>query len=116
MKHTCITDDGGTPGRKCAACEAEKVAVQHQPAPRRTDAPSAHDLVSADMQTRKAMGLKKYNTILQAGNGRDSLVDAYQESLDLVAYLRNEIEERRDLRAEITRLRQRLLDAGLSPD
>lgn len=22
--HTCITDDGGTPGRRCHACEAEK--------------------------------------------------------------------------------------------
>lgn len=25
-RHTCITDDGGTPNRKCAACDDEKVA------------------------------------------------------------------------------------------
>lgn len=32
---------------------------------------------------------------LQAHNGRDPLVDAYQEALDLVVYLRQAIEERR---------------------
>lgn len=26
-KHTCITDDGGTPNRHCYACEAEKKGV-----------------------------------------------------------------------------------------
>lgn len=75
--------------------------------------PSAHDLVVhdlltravghsleivsavvADMRERKEMGLRKYNTILQPHNGRDSVVDAYQESLDLMAYLRNELEKR----------------------
>lgn len=41
------------------------------------------------------MGLKKYGTVLQPNNGRDALVDAYQEALDLVVYLRQRIEEDR---------------------
>jgi hypothetical protein len=52
------------------------------------DAPSAHDLVIADMADRKAYGLRKHGTILQADNGRDHLRDAYEEALDLVVYLR----------------------------
>jgi hypothetical protein len=52
------------------------------------------DLVVADMQARNRSGTAKYGTPLQAHNGRDALVDAYQEALDLVVYLRQAIEER----------------------
>lgn len=69
--------------------------VYPEPVPVRTDARPTWDLVIEDMKARDQMGRKKYGTPLQAGNGRDSLVDAYQEALDLVVYLRNEIEERR---------------------
>ena len=37
----------------------------------------------------------EHGTPLQAHNGRDPLVDAYQEALDLAVYLRQAIEERR---------------------
>lgn len=40
-------------------------------------------------------GRQKYGTPLTADNGRDPLVDAYQEALDLVVYLRQAIEERK---------------------
>lgn len=53
------------------------------------------DLVIADMRSRDNGGHKKYATRLQAFNGRDALVDAYQEALDLAVYLRQAIEERR---------------------
>jgi hypothetical protein len=53
-----------------------------------------HDLVAADVRDRKQLGLQRYGTLLQAGNGRDALVDAYQECLDLACYLRQAIEER----------------------
>jgi len=86
-------------------------ATRDQDAPVPTDEESAHDLVLADLRTRgdltpalqadlearKALGLERYGTILQPHNGRDSLVDAYQEALDLVAYLRNEIQLRASL-------------------
>lgn len=52
------------------------------------------DLVIEDMRARKEVGLKKYGTALQGFNGRDALMDAYQEALDLVNYLRQMIYER----------------------
>jgi hypothetical protein len=52
------------------------------------------DLVISDMKQRDWIGNKKYNTRLQPFNGRDALVDAYQEALDLCVYLRQAIEER----------------------
>jgi len=51
-------------------------------------------LVLADLQARSDMGKTKYGTRLFAKNGRVVLWDAYQEALDLVMYLRQEIEER----------------------
>ncbi len=51
-------------------------------------------LVIDDMQARSALGIKRYRTPLRANNGRDSLVDAYHEALDLAVYLRQVIEER----------------------
>lgn len=60
--------------------------------------PSSGDtwkLVIADMIDRRDTGIKRYGTPLQPDNGRDNLVDAYQEALDLCVYLRNEIERRK---------------------
>lgn len=52
------------------------------------------ELVIEDMRERDQVGRRRYGTPLQAHNGRRALVDAYQEALDLVVYLRQEIEER----------------------
>lgn len=53
------------------------------------------ELVIKDMQDRDHIGRAKYGTPLQAGNGRNALVDAYQEALDLAVYIRQAIEERK---------------------
>jgi len=66
-----------------------------EPPPLNGDRQSIHDLVISDIEDRKQFGLEKYGTTLQAGNGRRSLVDAYQEILDLAVYLRQYIEEYR---------------------
>lgn len=66
-----------------------------EPMPEATSGPAVWDLVIADMRERDHVGRAKYGVPLQAGNGRDNLVDAYQEALDLAVYLRAEIEERR---------------------
>jgi len=66
-----------------------------EPDPTPNDSTPIWDLVIADMRERDAEGRRKYGTRLQAGNGRDPLVDAYQEALDLAVYLRQAIEERR---------------------
>lgn len=52
------------------------------------------ELVIADMKQRDNVGRQRYGTPLQANNGRDALLDAYQEALDPVVYLRQAIEER----------------------
>jgi hypothetical protein len=46
-----------------------------------------------DLILRRNHGMKKYGTELRANNGRDSLVDAYQEGLDLVMYLKQRLME-----------------------
>lgn len=57
------------------------------------DGPSMHDLVAADLAERKAHGLRKYGSLLQTGNGRSFLLDAYEEVLDLAVYLKGRIIE-----------------------
>ena len=64
-----------------------------QPQPKINHHPAVWDLVMDDMLDRDANGTTKYGTRLQPHNGRDFLVDAYQESLDLVVYLRGKIHE-----------------------
>jgi hypothetical protein len=51
-------------------------------------------LVMEDLKARDKMGTDKYGTTLQTHNGRDPLLDAYQEALDLVMYLRQTLAER----------------------
>jgi hypothetical protein len=73
-------------------CHDNPVAVR-QPLP----LPASGDiqkLVIGDLEARREFGVKKYGTPLQAFNGRDALMDAYQEALDLVVYIRQVIEER----------------------
>lgn len=52
-------------------------------------------LILKDMEDRRTHGIEKYGIPVQPFNGRDPLVDAYQEALDLVVYLRQVIEERK---------------------
>jgi len=52
--------------------------------------------VVADMQERDRIGRERYGMPLRANNGRRPLVDAYQELLDMVVYLRQAIEEHPD--------------------
>jgi hypothetical protein len=61
-------------------------------------APASGDcwlLVMADMEARRLHGIEKYGRPVQPHNGRDVLIDAYQEALDLCVYLRQAIEEKR---------------------
>jgi hypothetical protein len=76
------------------AARENGVATRIEPKPVQNQHPATWDLVMADMRARDEFGAKKYNTRLQPHNGRDQLADAYQEALDLVVYLRNEIYER----------------------
>lgn len=66
---------------------------EHQPNPSPNEHPAVWDLVLKDMRERDTVGRERYGTPLQPFNGRDALVDAYQEALDLVVYLRQRIYE-----------------------
>lgn len=69
--------------------------IPDEPPPIPNESIPVWNLVIKDMQERDQVGRERYGTPLQTNNGRDHLVDAYQEALDLVVYLRAEIEERK---------------------
>jgi hypothetical protein len=66
----------------------------YEPDPIKTDERPVWELVIEDMRQRDNEGRTKYGTPLQASNGRDALVDLYQELLDACVYIRQEIERR----------------------
>lgn len=71
-------------------------ANQNEPPPIKGNKPVL-PLVIQDLEARAEMGKQKYGTLLESNNGRDALMDAYQEALDLAMYLRQLIEERTNL-------------------
>lgn len=82
----------------CRDDESRRAAgLEVQPDPVHNDNPSSHDLVIDLMQKRKAFGLEKYATLLQAGNGRDSLSDLIDELGDAIVYAVTERSERDQL-------------------
>ena len=76
-------------------------AATPQPPPVRNDSTPIVDLVVKDLQARAEAGLAKYGVKLQAHNGRDALMDAYQEALDMGMYLRQKLEEHSAERAAV---------------
>ena len=79
--------DGHPPGERTGANTPE-------PPPTPSEHPPVWELVLRDIEERDKAGAAKYGTRLQPHNGRRPLVDAYQDALDLVVYLRQEIYER----------------------
>ena len=47
-----------------------------------------------DINARRELGIRRYGTALQPHNGRDALLDAYEEALDLAMYLKQALVER----------------------
>jgi len=68
-------------------------------------------LVDLDMLARDQFGLDKYGMRLQPSNGRDNLVDAYQEILDFLVYLRSELFEREGSGKEAVEIRVLYLES-----
>jgi len=68
--------------------------MNDQPPPIHNDQPAIWDLVKKDIADRDQVGVERYGTRLQPFNGRDALIDAYQEALDLVVYLRQALYEK----------------------
>ena len=55
---------------------------------------SIQALVRADLEDRERLGIERYGTPLRAHNGRDALLDAYEEALDMCCYLKQALIER----------------------
>ena len=87
-----LVGDDGDPQRLSRSSDT-------QPLPHNDGSFSSHDQVVIDTQERKKHGTAKYGTALGPMNGRDSFKDAYEEALDLVAYMATAAEESREMRA-----------------
>lgn len=77
----------------------EYVPINENPAAKKQISPKGAGreitpLVIADLQSRSDMGEKKYGEPLKAFNGRDSMMDLYQEILDAAVYCRQVMEEK----------------------
>lgn len=64
-----------------------------QPAPIANDSRPIWELIIEDMKERDRIGREKYGVPLQAGNGRKTLQDLFEELLDALAYTKVLIEE-----------------------
>lgn len=81
-----LPEDGDVVGSSALVTEqAPPVANAH---------PAVWPLVLDDMKARDGEGRRKYGVPLQPHNGRDTLVDLYQELLDAAVYTRTLIYER----------------------
>ncbi len=70
-----------------------------------------------DLSQRMQLGIDRYGTLLRPFNGRSSARDAYEEVLDLAAYLRNlmdEVDALLPVVAAAHRFRSGLEDVGLA--
>lgn len=79
--------------------------IKEQQPPKQTDG-DVWLLVLKDMEERRKHGIEKYGVPVQPFNGRDPLIDAYQEVLDLCVYLRQAIEEREERLKYVGELKQ----------
>ncbi len=71
----------------------EKVAAATPEPPPEKGEVSVLNAVMFDLQARSDFGMSKYGKRLMSHNGRNSLLDAYQEALDLVMYLKQRLLE-----------------------
>lgn len=65
-----------------------------QPLPTPNDNVSVQDQVLAYIERRKAIGIERYGSALQANNGRDALRDLFEELVDAVNYAAQMLIER----------------------
>lgn len=60
------------------------------------------ETVAADLRYRAELGRRKYGTYLTTNNGRDALIDLYEELIDALVYATQyNMQERSDASAEI---------------
>lgn len=79
-----------------------------QPVPKPNGTQPIHEQVIEDIKRRAEVGKQNYGTYLQVNNGRDPLLDAYEEAQDKALYLKQAILERDDLIKELELAREDL--------
>ena len=57
------------------------------------DRPDIQSLVIADIEARRLVGISRYGTALQPFNGRNALLDLYEELLDACCYVKQRLVE-----------------------
>jgi hypothetical protein len=77
------------------------IEEQQEPKDLSNNQPDCWKLVIEDMQERRLLGIAKYGMPVVPDNGRDPLIDAYQELLDMAVYLRQSIELVANLREQV---------------
>jgi len=77
-----------------------------EPDPVPNDRTAVWEAVLADIAERDLIGKEKYGVRLQPFNGRKPLVDAYQEALDLVVYLKQAIMEEEENAKVVKEMRE----------
>jgi hypothetical protein len=68
-------------------------AIKEQNLPKNSEGPDITSLVIDDLELRAKKGVETYGKRLSPFNGRNSLIDAYQEALDLGVYLKQRLIE-----------------------
>lgn len=81
-------------GGEVVVDEPTKQREGDQPLPVVNDSPFVQDALKEFIENRKKVGISRYGTALQPNNGRDSLVDALEEAVDLATYLAQIVIER----------------------
>lgn len=84
----------GAPRQIDTAQTGLKLREGDQQLPIKNDAPDIQSQVIADIEARRQVGIHRYGTALQPHNGRDMLLDAYEEAMDLCIYLKGVLVER----------------------
>jgi hypothetical protein len=88
--------------------DRNQYSATEQPDPKQNDKPACWDLVVKDMKDRDEWGRSKYGVPLQPFNGRNAIVDLYQELLDATVYCRQLIEELNQHQAELASVKAEL--------
>jgi hypothetical protein len=74
--------------------EPTKQREGDQPLPTPNDHPPIQLMVMTDIGDRMDLGIERYGTLLQPHNGRDMLLDLYEELIDACIYVRGALYER----------------------
>ena len=75
--------------------------MSQQPRPKPNDSTPVWEQVIQDMRARDEQGFKTYNTRLQKHNGRNSILDMYEEILDSTVYCKTFLLEANDMKNEL---------------